>query len=375
MTNPEAIHAQRASVEIIYAGGTISSLVSNDGYRVGGHSLNLVGLLEEKVPEFAPPENVDVNFARTVAWTGLSENMDPQALEKIEGAISRALDRRPHGVLLTHGTDSMEQNALALRSLFLPRLQAQNTRLILTGSNDDIEHPNTDAWDNLSFSLKNAGGLEEPDVYVAYHGRLIRADEVVKLPHIAGGESTFVSIHDPEYQTSLKLQEKQASELIADLQEVTRTVADNTGTIIYNVNVIRPDHDALLSELAEQPGVKNILLNLYHSGTAHTDKPEQSVAELVKKLRTEKGIVFFGVTENGEPVDLHAYETSIKLREAGVVPLYNMLRDVALAKLRRLDPTLTPSQRINAMLKNSVGEIDESTIFPEDIAALKTLYS
>lgn len=112
---------------------------------------------------------------------------------------------------------------------------------------------------------------------------------------------------------------------------------------------------------------------LYHSGTANTEKLELSVSHLVNKLRVERDIIFFGVTENGEPVDLHSYETSVRLREAGVVPLYNMQVKVALAKLQ-LVASNTNTHIIDEMLDDKVGEIDESQIITEDIEKLKKLY-
>jgi L-asparaginase/Glu-tRNA(Gln) amidotransferase subunit D len=120
--------------------------------------------------------------------------------------------------------------------------------------------------------------------------------------------------------------------------------------------------------------VRGIILNLYHSGTANVEEAGESVAKLVEDLRRKRGIVFFGVTENGEPVDLHAYETSVRLREAGVVPLYDMLRDVALAKLRLMDGKASAGQLIEAMLHNDVGEVDEQQIITTDISDLKRLY-
>ena len=100
-----------------------------------------------------------------------------------------------------------------------------------------------------------------------------------------------------------------------------------------------------------------------------------SVADLVRKLREERHIVFFGATENGEPVDLHSYETSVRLRKAGIVPLYDMAKDVALTKLRLLSGNSSVEQLISEMLRNRVGEIDERKIIPEDIDQLVELYS
>jgi L-asparaginase/Glu-tRNA(Gln) amidotransferase subunit D len=371
MTGPETLPSPRSTVEVIYAGGTISSLQTEGGVRVGGHALNLVGILEERFPGYEP--DFEVNYAKEVAWTGLSENMDPSDWETIDAKIVTAFDRNPNGVLVTHGTDSMEQTANHFRLRFLPLLQEKNARLILTGSNDDIYTEGTDAWENIGFGLSTAASDIPPDVYVAYHGRVIPADKVTKLPYIPGGELTFVSIDDPLYESSLQTQQKQANKLITDLIAAYGRQPDTSSAIVYNVNVIRSNHNELLDYLASHASVRNVLLNLYHSGTAHTEKPDQSVAELVRKLKP-RGITFFGATENGEIANLRAYVTSVELRNAGVVPLYDILKDVALVKLQLLDPNLTPRQQIDEMLHSKVGELDESKIVQKDITKLKTLY-
>ena len=119
-----------------------------------------------------------------------------------------------------------------------------------------------------------------------------------------------------------------------------------------------------------------MVLRLYHSGTANTnpEAPGQSVVELVRCLRSQKNIVCFGVTENGQSVDLHSYETSVQLKQAGLVPLYDTPEQVALAKAQLLESSLTTVQLIEEMLDNKVGEIDSSMIIDADVALLKDLY-
>lgn len=368
----EALPQPRPTIEVIYAGGTISSLATAAGYREGGHEVDLVSKLEEHSPDYQPVFDLG---HKEVAYTGLSENMDEAYLEVIDSKVDEAMSRDPQGIFMTHGTDSLEQTARHLRKKFIERLKEKKTRLIITAANDDLEEPNTDAWDNLEFGLESASSDVEPDVYVAFHRRLIPADEVVKLPYISGGESTFVSRSDPIYAEALRQQQERSRNLITQLEQVYGGPHNGDQAISYDVNIIRQNHNELLEYLDAHDDVKAILLTLYHSGTANTEKPDQSVAELVNKLRNEKGIMFFGVTENGEPVDLHSYETSIKLREAGVIPLYDMPKDVALAKLRLLDAQLETSQLIDAMLDSKVGEITESEVIPNDIDRLKQLYS
>lgn len=370
----EVLPRSRTKVEVVYAGGTISSLATPEGYREGGHVMDLVGRLEEKLPNFR--EGFELGQAE-VAYTGLSENMDEDYWEQIEMKATSALVKDPNAVLITHGTDSMEQTAKRLQRRLKDLLTVKNAKIIITGANDDLSHPQTDAWDNLDFAFQSTKSDAEPGVYVAFHKRLIPAVLVVKEP-FNGKKMNYASRDDEEYIKAVQAQNEHSQDLVAKLQKVMgKNLEDvqNTDDVIeYAVNVVRLNHQELLDYL-DTHKVRAILITLYHSGTANTEKPELSVSELVKKLRTERGIIFLGVTENGEPVDLHSYETSVRLREAGVVPLYDMPKDVALTKLRLLSGNLSVQQLIREMLKNRVGEIDERKTIPEDIDQLVELYS
>lgn len=366
----ETLPHPRTRVEVVYAGGTISSLATTQGYREGGHVVDLVGRLEEKLPNFR--EGFEVGKAEVV-YTGLSENMDEEYWEQIEGGVTTALDRDPNAVLITHGTDSMEQTARRLQRRLKDLLAVKNAKIIVTGANDDLSHPQTDAWDNLDFAFQSTKNDAEPGVYVAFHKRLIPADLVVKEP-FNGSEMNYVSMEDPEYIEAVKAQEAESNDLIVRLQRTLGPIEEEGAVVEYPVNVIRANHEAFIDQL-NTSDIRSVLLILYHSGTANTEKPELSVSDLVRRLREDRGIVFFGVTENGEPVDLHSYETSVRLREAGVVPLYDMPKDVALAKLRLLYSNLPVPQLIREMLRNRVGEIDERKTIPEDIDQLVELYS
>lgn len=359
------------SVEVIYAGGTISSLAIPEGYREGGHALDLVERLQQHSPDFQPTFTLG---NKEVAYTGLSENMNEVYWQAIDEKTEAALGRNPKGVFITHGTDTMEQTARHLNDVFADTLGRKGTKIILTGANDDLEHPETDAWDNLRFGLENAAADLEPGVYVAFHGRLIPADEVVKLPYVPGGDVTFISRDDPLYSQSRAQQEAAANRLIDQLETLYGEAPQKSDIISYNANTIRPNHQELLDYASEHP-VRALLLTLYHSGTANTEDEQQSVANLVRYLRSEKGIVSFGVTENGEPVDLHAYETSIKLRQAGVVPLYDMPGQTAWAKLQLVDPGLKGPELIKEMLTPRAGELDASRIISSDVDELLNLYS
>lgn len=366
----EKLSDPKTRVEVIYAGGTISSLATPAGYREGGHVVDLVERLEEVQPGFT--KRFDIGQPQ-VAYTGLSENIEQPDLDSIEDSINIALTRNPDSVVISFGTDFAEQAAKRFQKKYKEQLLQKKIKIIIVCANDDIAHPKTDAWDNLTFTFNSTEQDVEPGVYMGFHQRLIPAVLVAKEPY-NGVEMNFRSTDDPEYIAATQNRQEQNDRQIAQLRPTFERSSESIeGEVLdYPVNIFRLNHDEFLEQIrTTRP--KAVLLTLYHSGTANTTESDASVAKLVNALRAQ-GIVCFGVTENGEPVDLHSYETSVKLREAGVVPLYDMQKDVALAKLQSL-ATGSPVEIIDQMLKNRIGEITENKIITDDINELRQFYS
>lgn len=333
-------HITTYPIGIVYAGGTISSFAT-ERVRMGGREVDLITELHTHRPAV---KGILLD-GQQFAYLGLSENITPEHWTKIAAAVKHELQELPSAVLITHGTDSMEQTARYLQRTFIAQLRRQKARIVLTGANQGIDEPSTDAWDNLEFSLRSCINNVTPGVYIAFHQRLIPADYAVKEP-FNGIAMNYIDKRSPDYKRAIIKTKQRARALIAALKR-EYTNPHKRSIIDYPVNCIRRDHNAI-RRYVQQKHVDAMLLTLYHSGTANTEDPTVSVARLVEEMRTRHGIVVFAVTENGEPFDLHAYGTSTDLREAGVVPLYDMLHDVALAKLRLL-PNMSKPALIDAM--------------------------
>jgi len=370
MTQQMANTALTNAVEVIYAGGASTISTTSEGYITGGRAFDLIGMLDERLPEFEPPYEFG---RRQVAFTDLSENIVPSNWDALDEKITVALNRLPRGVMITYGTDTIEQLIRHLHFKFHKQLQEYGQKIVVTGANRDIEDPSTDAWENLMFALNSAAAASPAGIYVAFHGKLIPGLEAAKLPYTPGAEQTFVSIKDPAYKKALEAQKNIITTQLTALRHAIPRQSDESVATIYDVNIVSTDHTNLLTKVALHENTKAVIINLYRCGTANTETPGQSVTDLITYFRTEKNITCFGVTENGEPVDLHAYETSVKLRKAGLVPLYDMYRDVAIEKLYLTDKD-TPQELIRYMLTSFAGEIDESRINKDDIEALINLY-
>ena len=110
ITRSEEMNPERPHIGVVYAGGTISSIQTKFGHREGGHVRELIDILQEKYPDFV--ENRFTIGPPQVAYTGLSENIIENDRKHITDVIESMVDSGLYtGILVTHGTDSLELTA------------------------------------------------------------------------------------------------------------------------------------------------------------------------------------------------------------------------------------------------------------------------
>ena len=172
-------------VLIIATGGTIASTSDGDG---GGLTPTASGReLADKVPlldtiaelDFVQPMNID------------STNMRPRDWLKIRDVIVEAYDRYD-GFVVLHGTDTMAYTAAALSYL----IQDSEKPIVLTGSQQPMASPFTDAKLNLYQSLLYAVDDSAHDVCVVFGGMAIAGTRARKQRTMSF--NAFVSVNYPE---------------------------------------------------------------------------------------------------------------------------------------------------------------------------------
>jgi L-asparaginase/Glu-tRNA(Gln) amidotransferase subunit D len=360
LVDPADVTAQyikAQSVALVFAGGTISSLPNKVGALVGGKVFNLL----EKLIETLPGSFSNFNITKAqIAYSGLSENMMESDHKKLITSVSELVDNGVSKVVITHGTDAMEQTAKILSKSLEKKLSRKNIPVLLTGANLHVEDKNTDAWDNLRFAL-NAEGLPG-GVYIAFANKIIKGSLSVK-ERFNDKSMRYAQLDNKEYQNDLLKSNQEVQKQIELINKKLVTPKKHGLVIHYPVNIIRKNHDSFLKKI-EKKNVKAVLFTLYHSSTANTKDKDASVVKLIQKL-TKRGIVCFGATENFEPTDMDMYETSYMLRKVGLVTLNNMKLPVALHKLNILytmNPNYSNKEIVNFMQTSIVGEIDEKLV-------------
>lgn len=177
------------SVEIIFAGGTISSVANNSGLREGGKAFDLLERLAQSMPGACKNLNITKS---NIVYTGSSENMSLKHRIKLFKAVLNILKIKVPRIVITHGTDSMEETARFLDSKLKSILSKIKSTVVLTGSNDHAGSKKTDAWNNLKFAINHKNDNFDSGVFVAFHDRFIATNEVVK-EFFDGKEMNYIS--------------------------------------------------------------------------------------------------------------------------------------------------------------------------------------
>lgn len=144
-------------IALISTGGTIASTVD---YRTGAVSARFDAEdILRAVPELAGR----ANYRGRVVANVLSENMSPAVWQDLAKAVHEELERGVDGVVVMHGTDTMQHTAAALSFMLDTPVP-----IILTGSQRSADRPSSDNVMNAVCAVE-AAKSDLSGVYVCMH--------------------------------------------------------------------------------------------------------------------------------------------------------------------------------------------------------------
>src|SRR5207245_1670900 len=144
---------------LVSTGGTIASKID---YRTGGVTPALTAAeLNATVPELAKIANVDTE----VLFSEYSENFLPEHWKKIAEKINSHVKSEYKGIIIAHGTDTMQYTAAAL-SFSLAGIQIP---VALVGSKRSSDRQSSDAAINLISATRFLVECNTTGIYVVMH--------------------------------------------------------------------------------------------------------------------------------------------------------------------------------------------------------------
>jgi len=344
----EVSKSTKSEIKIISTGGTIVSKIE---YETGAVR---PALSTEDIIKFMPEINNIAKISAEILFAILSENMTPEHWVKIAEAVKRAFKEGNEGVVIAHGTDTMAYTASALAfSLKLPG------PVVLVGSQRSSDRPSSDAAINLYSSVLLAKKAPFGEVVINMHGEssdtytLAHRGVKVRKMHTSRRDA-FQSINDkPLAKVEWKENKVEIlrSDYIPKRDEVEEDAKFDTHVFLLKY------YPGLTPEILEylmEKKVRGVILE--GTGLGHV---ATSFVDYIKKM-TKDG-VFVGMTSQclfGR-VNMNVYTTGRLLQEAGVVPLEDMLPEVAIVKLMWVLAHESDQEKVKKlMLTNLVGEIN-----------------
>jgi len=233
------------------------------------------------------------------------------------------------GFVVLHGSDTMSYTASAF-SFMLENLAKP---VIFTGSQLPIGDLRTDAKENLITSIQIAalhenGSPKIKEVGLYFEYKLYRANRSTKLT--AEHFEAFSSLNYPPLAESGVHLIINEGVLLKPNSDKNLKVHKNLEANILLVKMFPGINLETISYLFSYPKLKGLIIETYGSGNVTNESWFLEQLELIQ----DKGIPIINVTQcSGGSVTMGLYETSIGLKEIGVISGKDITTEAALAKL------------------------------------------
>jgi glutamyl-tRNA(Gln) amidotransferase subunit D len=315
--------ANKPFVKLFGTGGTIASRLD---YRTGA-----------VIPAFSPgelygavPELADIcNLTTERLFAVFSENMGPEQYIPLAKAIGKEIEKGIDGIMIGHGTDTMHHTAAALSYM----VQNPPVPIVMVGSQRSSDRPSSDAALNLMHAAKAAAESDIAEVMVCMfgptsdkYGLLHRGTRVRKMH--SSYRSTFRTIGD------IPLAMIDREKISPIKKEYNRRRKDRTVNILpyfeekvalvyYYPNM----HSDIIDSLID---CKYRGIVIAGTGLGHINKP---VYPAIERAAREGVAVYMTVQTLWGYVHMFVYDTGRDLMAKGIIPMGNMLPEVAYVKL------------------------------------------
>ena len=330
---------------LLSTGGTIASKVD---YRTGAVTPALSAAeLYEAVPEIAKIANVDAE----VLFSEYSENLQPEHWLEIAKKLDSIVDSDYVGVIIAHGTDTMHYSSAFLSFA----LSGFKKPITLVGSQRSSDRPSSDAALNLISATKFLVNTKSKGVFVVMHqnesddavachlGTRVRKNHTSKRSafQTVGSEPAFVVYED-------KILENMKNSFFSENEYNPRINLDTKVALIKYHPGFNPEIIESLIKLK----YRGIIFE--GTGLGHVGR---TMYDSIKKAK-ENGI-FLGMTSQciDGRVSMTVYESGRDLLDMGIIPLENMIPEVALVKAMLVLGNSNSDDEIkNMMLENYSSE-------------------
>ena len=253
------------NIRIIFTGGTIGSAEKDN--IISTDSKAAYTLLEKYRKEY---DAADVSFETSEPLRMLSENLSASEINLIIKSVREAVTEDTDGIIVTHGTDTIQYTAAAL-SLILDSI---NIPVMLVSSAYPLDDERQNGTDNFAAAVEFIKEKAGCGVFVPYRnkedGYVTIHDAQKLMSHHETTDSLF-SLDDEYYACYMK----DHNEIIlnAGFHKAEMSEHEKPAGIGYSddpgILVVAP-YPGCSYEFGELTGYKYVLFRPYHSATLDT---------------------------------------------------------------------------------------------------------
>lgn len=326
---------------LISTGGTIASKID---YRTGAVTPALTASeLNATVPELSKIANIDTE----VLFSEYSENLLPEHWIKIAEKLNSCARSEYRGIIVAHGTDTMQYTAAALAF----SLSGFPKPVALVGSQRSSDRPSSDAALNLIAAVRFLVETDVTGVFVVMHNTS-SDDEIachwatrVRKNHTSKRNAFQTIGGSPAFIIQDNRIEKNKLFNLPKVEYSPKIKFDNRVALVKYY----PGFEPKIMDYIISSGYKAIIFE--GTGLGHVGKIMYDAIEKAKK----KGM-FVGMTSQciDGMVSMTVYDSGRDLLNLGVTPLGNIIPETALVKAMWALANSKDSAEMNKVMKENI---------------------
>lgn len=281
------------NIKVLFTGGTIGSCIHGNYIGTDTRASHMLLSTFEKMEKKSGYSDSLPVFHTEQPYSLLSENLTGKDLNKLITCVSQSLNGPYDGVIVAHGTDTLQYTASALAIFF----RNCSIPIVLVSSNYILEDPRANGLINFSEAvhfIRNASTNKQGGVFVSYCNQgeqpLIHPAHALLAHHAYDDKLLSLPPHLSQVD---EINRMLCKDELPSASNIRQPVFQDPCPVLYIKAMPGQSYPAL------QPHIRAVLLETYHSGTLCT-----------------AGSALSEFTRNTDKINIPVYVTGIENRTA-----------------------------------------------------------